>query len=157
MSRWQYLDSVEPILPPGGQRLSWLPEMPAPVRRAGLPTALLVAVSFFVPVVTQAVPSFDWHSPLSEPTRTPASLRLDASAAEPVLPSPPPVAQWYPMLPAGSFRGPQPLAPRLPAGILVDASVPVVLTGAFRDKFTIGTKESLSVTGDPVIGGPWSW
>ena len=27
----------------------------------------------------------------------------------------------------------------------------------FTDKFTLGTKESLSVTMNPVIGGPWSW
>lgn len=25
------------------------------------------------------------------------------------------------------------------------------------DKFTVGTKESLGVTGQPTIGGPWSW
>ena len=29
--------------------------------------------------------------------------------------------------------------------------------GLLRDKFTLGTKESLSVTNDPVLGGPWSW
>ena len=29
--------------------------------------------------------------------------------------------------------------------------------GAGRDKFTLGTKESLSVTSDPTIGGRWSW
>lgn len=28
---------------------------------------------------------------------------------------------------------------------------------ANQDKFEIGTKESLSVTGTPTIGGRWSW
>lgn len=27
----------------------------------------------------------------------------------------------------------------------------------FVDKFTLGTKESLGVTGQPTIGGRWSW
>ena len=40
------------------------------------------------------------------------------------------------------------------SGIPITPPVPGV---AMREKFTLGTKESLSVTGDPVIGGPWSW
>jgi len=30
-------------------------------------------------------------------------------------------------------------------------------TGAHREKFTLGTKESLSVTGEPTLGGQFAW
>jgi hypothetical protein len=34
---------------------------------------------------------------------------------------------------------------------------PPPVAGDQQDKFTLGTKESLSVTSQPTIGGRWSW
>ena len=40
------------------------------------------------------------------------------------------------------------------SGIAVN---PPVVVSDIDDKFTLGTKESLSVTRQPTVGGRWSW
>ena len=56
---------------------------------------------------------------------------------------------------------PNPRIPRslrlgVPSTILPNLLPPVV-AAVIQDKFTLGTKESISSTGQPTLGGPWSW
>lgn len=41
--------------------------------------------------------------------------------------------------------------------VKVGANPPFSEGNATTDRFTLGTKESLSITGQPTVGGRWSW
>lgn len=81
--QWQYPDAVEPVFVPpvAATPRGWDPCLPDLARHAVLPTALLVAASFFVPVVVvQAAP---FVPPLLADPARPAS-RVQSESVEPI-------------------------------------------------------------------------
>lgn len=105
MSHWQYQDHVEPVLPPRAVPTQWYPSLPdaPPSRQLGLPLAVLLAVSAFVPVVAAAeVVTVDkWHPALSQPTRTRpvvAEYRTGAESPVRIAPAVSVILDWAPAL-----------------------------------------------------------
>lgn len=88
-NHWQYLAHSEPVLPTPrvtNQSHQWRPSLPdLPMRRPGLPTALLVAASAFVFAPAPAAPTPRVFGLLDVPSRAVARCASFATGAERVL------------------------------------------------------------------------
>lgn len=148
-------EAVEPIRLGLVRELGWLAplERPLPTRHSPIPDLAFV----YAPVAV-GPPPMAWLQPLGLPRAAARGVPLDLGV-EPIKPwaPPPPIAYWHPILPAGPIRALRSAPHLLPPLAFVDATIPVVSGSDQDDKFTLGAKESVSVTAQPTLGGRWSW